>query len=49
VALVTINRDRGALEESLSWARRLAELSPGDARVAGLVAELERETVARRR
>jgi Flp pilus assembly protein TadD len=47
VALTTINRDRGALDAARAWARKLAEVSPEDPRVAGLVAELERQTAAR--
>jgi hypothetical protein len=39
---VTLNRDRGALDEALSWARRLVELSPDDPAARQLVAELER-------
>ena len=41
VALVTLNRDRGALDEARSWARRLVELSPDDPAARQLVAELE--------
>jgi Flp pilus assembly protein TadD len=47
VALTTINRDRGALDAARAWAGKLAEVSPEDPRVAGLVAELERQIAAR--
>ena len=42
VALVTLNRDRGALEAARAWAQRLVELSPDDPAARQLVAELER-------
>ncbi len=40
VALVTLNRDRGALDEARSWARTLVELSPEDGAARRLLAEL---------
>ena len=40
VALVTLNRDRGALDEARSWARKLVELSPEDGAARRLLAEL---------
>jgi len=40
VALVTLNRDRGALDDARSWARKLVELSPEDAAARRLLAEL---------
>ena len=40
VALVTINRDRGATGEARRWARKLALVAPDDPGVRRLVAEL---------
>jgi Flp pilus assembly protein TadD len=40
VALVTLNRDRGALDEARSWARKLVDLSPDDVGARRLLAEL---------
>jgi Flp pilus assembly protein TadD len=40
VALVTLNRDRGALDEARSWARTLVELSPEEGGARRLLAEL---------
>jgi Flp pilus assembly protein TadD len=40
-ALVTINRDRGALLEARAWADMLAAAAPGDPAARRLVAELE--------
>ncbi len=40
VALVTLNRDRGALDEARSWARTLVEVSPEDGGARRLLAEL---------
>jgi Flp pilus assembly protein TadD len=42
VALVTLNRDRGSLDEARRWAEKLVELSPDDPAARRLVAELER-------
>ena len=42
MALVTINREAGSTRTALPYARRIAELLPGDPEVRGLVAELER-------
>jgi hypothetical protein len=39
-ALVTINRDRGALSAAKEWARKLAALDSGQAEVAQLLREL---------
>ena len=43
VALVTINRDRGALAEARRWVEKLLETSPGDPRAAALAADIDRE------
>jgi Flp pilus assembly protein TadD len=40
VALVTLNRDRGALDEARSWARKLVDLWPEDGGARRLLAEL---------
>jgi Flp pilus assembly protein TadD len=40
VALVTINRERGALREARAWARRLAEAAPNDPAAQRLAGEL---------
>jgi Flp pilus assembly protein TadD len=40
-ALVTINRDRGALREAQAWADKLAAAAPGDPAAQRLVAEIE--------
>jgi hypothetical protein len=39
-ALVTINRDRGALPAAKEWARKLSALDSGEAEVARLLREL---------
>jgi Flp pilus assembly protein TadD len=41
VALVTINRDRGALREARAWAKKLAATAPADPAARQLVVELE--------
>jgi tetratricopeptide (TPR) repeat protein len=41
VALVTINRERGATKEAREWARRLAEAAPFDPAAKRLARELE--------
>jgi Flp pilus assembly protein TadD len=43
VALVTINRERGALGEARAWARKLVEAAPSDPSARALAASLERE------
>lgn len=40
-ALVSINRDRGALREARAWAKKLAAAAPGDPGAQRLAAELE--------
>jgi Flp pilus assembly protein TadD len=40
VALVTINRERGAMGEARRWARRLVEVAPGNAVFLRLAAEV---------
>jgi Flp pilus assembly protein TadD len=42
VALATLNRDRGALDEARRWAEKLVELSPDDPAARRLLAELQR-------
>jgi Flp pilus assembly protein TadD len=41
VALVTIQRERGALREARAWARKLVEAAPGDPAARALAASLE--------
>ncbi len=41
VALVTIQRERGALREARTWARKLVEAAPGDPSARALAASLE--------
>jgi Flp pilus assembly protein TadD len=41
VALVTIQRERGALREARAWARKLVEAAPGDPSARALAASLE--------
>jgi Flp pilus assembly protein TadD len=41
VALVTIERERGALREARAWARKLVEAAPGDPSARALAASLE--------
>jgi Flp pilus assembly protein TadD len=41
VALVTINRERGAVAEASSWARKLVEAAPGDPSARALAASLQ--------
>jgi len=41
LALTTMHRDAGNRAEALRYARALLELSPGDARVLGLIGELQ--------
>jgi Flp pilus assembly protein TadD len=41
VALVTIQRERGALREARAWARKLVEAAPGDPSAHALAASLE--------
>jgi tetratricopeptide (TPR) repeat protein len=44
VALVTINRERGAVAEARQWAERLAEAAPFDPAARALARELEEAT-----
>jgi Flp pilus assembly protein TadD len=41
VALVTIQRERGALGEARAWARKLVEAAPGDPSARALAASLQ--------
>ena len=46
LALVTMNRESGALREAGVWARRLAEAAPGDPSARALAAELQAPAAA---